>query len=314
MIKNPQISFIIPAKDEENSIRPLYDQILSEMKKLRKSYEILFIDDGSKDTTFDEIKKLSKINKNIRVIKHRSNFGKSIALQNGFDLSQGKIVITMDADLQDDPKEIPNFIKKIDEGYDLVSGWKKKRNDPISKVIPSRVINFVIRILTGVKIHDINCGFKAYKKEVVKGLNLYGDLYRFIPILADKKGYKITEIIINHRNRLHGKSKYGWKRFISGFLDLLTIFFLARYLKRPGHFFGFIGISFLTIGSTIGLYITYLRLTTGGINYRYPLLFLGVLSIILGVQFIMTGLLAEMIIFFQKKGDSNDLIKETINL
>lgn len=301
MIKSPQISFIIPAKDEEKSILPLYNEIVAELTKLHKSYEIIFIDDGSTDSTFNEINKINKIDKNVKIIKHRGNFGKSTALQNGFDISQGKIIITMDADLQDDPKEISNFIKKIEDGYDLVSGWKKKRNDPLSKIVPSRVINFVIRILTGVKIHDINCGFKAYKKDVVKNLNLYGDLYRFIPILADKKGYKITEIIVNHRNRLHGKSKYGWRRFISGFLDLLTIFFLSRYLKRPGHFFGFFGILSLSIGFIIGLYITYLRITTGGIAFRYPLLFLGILLIILGVQFIMTGLLAEMIIFFQKK-------------
>lgn len=310
MLNKPQISFVIPAKDEEESIKPLVNQILEVMKKLHKKYEIIFIDDGSTDFTFEEIKKIIKSNNNIKVIRHRSNFGKSIALQNGFNLSQGEIVITMDSDLQDDPKEIPKFIKKIEEGYDLVSGWKKKRNDPISKVIPSRIINYAIRMLTGVKLHDINCGFKAYNKNVIKNLNLYGDLYRFIPILANRKGYKITEIVVNHRNRIHGKSKYGWRRFISGFLDLLTVFFLVRYLKRPGHFFGFIGIIFFSIGTVIGLYITYLRLTTGGIEYRYPLLFLGMLLIILGAQFIITGLLAEMIIFFQKKESHKELIIE----
>ena len=308
MKKIPYISFVIPARDEEKSIFPLYDQILREIKKLRKSYEIIFIDDGSTDLTFDNVKKLIKINKNVKVIRHRGNFGKSVALQNGFDMCLGEIIITMDADLQDDPKEIPNFVKKIKEGYDLVSGWKNKRNDPMSKVIPSRVINFAIRALTDVKIHDINCGFKAYKKEVVKGLNLYGDLYRFIPILVNRKGFKITEIVINHRSRIYGRSKYGWSRFVSGFLDLLTIFFLARYLKRPGHFFGTFGILFFSIGFIIGLYISYLRITTGGIAYRYPLLFLGVLLLILGVQFIMTGLLAEMIIFFQKKETFKDSI------
>lgn len=312
MIKSPQISFIIPAKDEEKSILPLYNQITTEVKKLHKSYEIILIDDGSIDSTFDEIKKLNKIDKNVLIIKHRGNFGKSTALQNGFDMSRGEIIITMDADLQDDPKEIPKFIDKIEEGYDLVSGWKKKRNDPMSKVIPSRVINLGIRILTGLKIHDINCGFKAYKSNVVKNLNIYGDLYRFIPVLADRKKFKITEIVVNHRNRVHGKSKYGWRRFLSGFLDLLTIFFLTRYLKRPGHFFGFFGIICFSIGLVIGLYITYLRVTTGGIAFRYPLLFLGMLLIILGVQFIMTGLLAEMIIFFQKREGSNDSISEII--
>lgn len=301
MAKVPQISFIIPAKNEEKSILPLYVEIISEVKKLNKTYEIIYIDDGSSDSTYSEMIKISKIDKNVKVIKHRGNFGKSAALQNGFDSCLGEIIITMDADLQDDPREISKFIKKIDEGYDLVSGWKKKRYDPLSKTIPSKVINLAIRILTGLKIHDVNCGYKAYKKEVIKSLNLYGDLYRFIPILADRQKFKITEIVVNHRNRVYGKSKYGWKRFVSGFLDLLTIFFLTRYLKRPGHFFGFFGIMCFSSGFIIGLYITYLRITTGGIAFRYPLLFLGMLLIILGVQFIMTGLLAEMIIFFQKK-------------
>lgn len=310
MIKRPRISIIIPAKDEERSILPLYKKITSEIKKLNKTYEIIFIDDGSSDSTYSEIIKITKINKNVKVIKHRGNFGKSTALQNGFDSSRGEIIITMDADLQDDPKEIQNFIKKIEEGYDLVSGWKKKRNDPITKTFPSKVINLAIRILTGLKIHDVNCGFKAYKREVVKNLNLYGDLYRFIPILADRQKFKITEIVVNHKNRVYGKSKYGWRRFISGFLDLLTIFFLTRYLKRPGHFFGFFGIICFSSGFIIGLYITYLRITTGGIAYRYPLLFLGMLLIILGVQFIMTGLLAEMIIYFQKREDFKDSITQ----
>ena len=158
-----------------------------------------------------------------------------------------------------------------------IVGWKKKRHDPISKIFPSKVINFLVRFLTGVKIHDMNCGFKAYKKEVVEHLNLYGDLYRFIPVLVDKDGYKITEIPVKHRKRIYGESKYGWKRFVSGFLDLLTVFFLVRFLRRPGHFFGTIGIVFTTIGFLVGLYITYLRITTGGIAYRYPLLFFGVL-------------------------------------
>lgn len=312
MIKNPQITFIIPAKDEEKSILPLYVEIISEVKKLNKTYEVIYIDDGSSDSTYSEMIKITKIDKNVKVIKHRGNFGKSTALQNGFDRCLGEIIITMDADLQDDPKEIQNFIKKIEEGYDLVSGWKKKRNDPISKIIPSRIINFAIRTLTSLKIHDINCGFKAYKKEVVKNLNIYGDLYRFIPILANRKGFKITEIVINHRSRIHGKSKYGWRRFISGFLDLLTVFFLIRYLKRPGHFFGTFGLASLFLGTLIGTYITYLRITTGGINFHYPLLFLGVLLIILGVQFVMTGLLGEMILFFQKKEDPSSYIDSNV--
>ena len=313
MTKPPEISFVIPAKDEEKSLAILAGEISSVCKKIKKTYEIIFIDDGSTDSTFGTIKRLAKKNKNIKGYRLRGWFGKSVALSVGFAKAEGEVIFTIDGDLQDDPKEIPKFLGKLDEGYDLVSGWKKKRKDPITKTLPSRIINFAVRILTAVEIHDVNCGFKVYRKEVVKDLNIYGDLYRFIPVLAERKGFRLAEIAVNHKARRFGKSKYGWKRFVSGFLDLLTVFFLARYLRRPGHFFGTFGIIFLSIGFIIGLYITYLRITTGGIAYRYPLLFLGVLLIILGVQFVMTGLLAEMIIFFQKREGLEDFIKESTN-
>ena len=306
MTEGPQISFVIPAKDEEKSILPLYSQIVSEVKKLHKSYEIIFIDDGSTDSTFEEIKKLHKRDKNVKAIRHRGNFGKSIALQSGFDASRGEIAITMDADLQDDPKEIPNFIKKIEEGYDLVSGWKKKRFDPPSKTIPSKMGNWLTRKLTGIKIHDLNCGFKAYRKNVIRGIRLYGELYKFIPVLVAHQNFKVTEIVVAHRLRRFGKSKFGLERNIKGMLDLITIVFLTGYIRRPGHFFGFWGIVSFFIGFIIGVYITYLRITTGTIQYRQPLLFLGMLLMIIGIQLISTGLVAEMIVNLNQKDSSTE--------
>lgn len=309
-----EISIIVPAKNEEGSIKVLYEELVGALSPLRKAFEIIFIDDGSTDGTFSEIEKLRIKDKRIRAIKHRGNFGKSVALQNGFDRARGQVVITLDADLQDDPKEIPNFVKKISEGYDLVSGWKKKRNDPISKIIPSKVVNYLVGLMTGLKLHDINCGFKAYRKEALKNLNLYGDLYRFIPIFVHRQNYKVGEISVNHRARKFGKSKYGWRRFVSGWLDLLTVFFLVRYLRRPGHFFGTIGLVSFLSGFVIGLYIAYLRITTGTIQNRHPLLFLGMLLMIIGVQLISTGLLAEMIIFQRPKNDYSSAIEKTLGL
>lgn len=306
------ISIIIPAKNEEESIEILYDGITKVLSELKKSYEIIFIDDGSTDTTFAKLKGLRQKDKRISCIRLRGNFGKSIALQLGFTKAKGNIIFTMDADLQDDPNEIPNFLEKIDDGYDLISGWKRKRYDPVSKTLPSKIGNLLTRTITGVTIHDLNCGFKAYKREVVKNLNLYGELYKFIPVLVSKEKFRITEIPIRHRPRIYGKSKYGWRRNIKGLLDLLTVIFLTGFVRRPGHFFGGIGLISFNVGFIIGIYITYLRFTTGSIQYRQPLLFFGVLLMILGVQFITTGLLAEMIVFSQQKPDYSSTIKEEL--
>lgn len=311
-MKKPLISFVVPVRNEEESVAKLSSEINAVCKTIKRDYEILFIDDGSTDSTFTNLKAIARRNKSVHVLKLRGWFGKSTALTAGFAEAKGDTVITMDGDLQDNPEEIPNFLKKIDEGYDMVSGWKKTRHDPISKTLPSKVINFSVRLLTGLNIHDVNCGFKAYKLAVVKDLNIYGDLYRFIPVLADRKRFRIAEIVVKHRARKFGKSKYGWRRFLIGFLDLLTVFFLARYLRRPGHFFGTTGALLLSVGTAIGLYITYLRFATGSIQYRYPLLFLGILMIILGIQLIMTGLLAEMILFYSGREDHSSLVVDKI--
>lgn len=310
----PYLSFVIPAKDEEGSVKLLYQELKEVLKKIKKNYEIIFIDDGSKDKTFDVLKKINKKDKSVKIVKLRGNFGKSSALQVGFELAKGEIVFTMDADLQDNPSEIPKFITKIEEGHDLVSGWKKVRYDPPSKVIPSRIFNFMASIMTGVKVHDTNCGFKAYRKKVLENLNLYGELYRFIPIFAAKQNYKITEIVVEHRPRKHGNTKFGWERNIKGLLDLITIVFLTSYLRRPGHFFGTLGLISFFSGFLIGLYISYLRITTGSIQFRHPLLFLGMLLMIIGIQLISTGLLAEMSTSFnENKNDSQKFIDKILN-
>ena len=311
-MKKTALSFIIPVKNEEGSILQLVSEIKKEVTKIKKTYEIIFIDDGSSDKTFKVIKNLSRKDNKIKAFKLRGNWGKSVGLSIGFENAVGDIIFTMDGDLQDNPTEIPHFLKKLGEGYDLVSGWKEKRNDPIGKTLPSKVMNACVRFLTGVKIHDMNCGFKAYRKDVVRSLNLHGDLYRFIPILAQKQNFLVGEISVKHRARKFGKSKYGMSRLLSGWLDLLTVFFLVRYLRRPGHFFGFVGIVSTAVGTLIGLYISFLAITTGSIQFHYPLLFLAVMLIILGVNLLMTGLLGEMIIFFEGNRDYSNMITEKI--
>lgn len=304
------ISIVIPAKNESDSIALLSKQIATNLSKITKSYEILFIDDGSTDNTLNVIKDLRSIDKRIKVISLRGGFGKSIALRTGFENSLGNIVITMDADLQDNPDDIRKFIDKLNQGYDVVSGWKKVRHDPLSKTLPSKIGNFTTRMLTGIKIHDLNCGFKAYKRYVLKHIKLYGELYKYIPVLAEKQNFKIGEVVVKHQSRKYGKSKFGWERNIKGFLDMLTIVFLTGYLKRPAHFFGTWGLLFLTSGFGIGLYISFLRFTTGSVQYRYPLLFLGMLLMIIGVQLISTGLLAEMMVHSSKQPSTEDYITE----
>lgn len=310
-MKKPDLSFVIPAKNEQENIELLYKEILANVTKIKKTFEIIFIDDGSTDTTSESIRKITKKDKRVKGIILRGWWGKAAGLQLGFENANANIIFTMDADLQDDPKEIPNFLKKISEGYDLVVGWKKRRHDPWHKVIPSRFLNnFLIPSLTGIKIHDTNCGYKAFKREVLKNINLYGEQFRYLPIVVSKQNFKVTEIVINHRERKFGKSKFGIERNIKGFLDLITIVFLTGYLRRPGHFFGGLGILSFVIGFVIGVYIAYLRVTTGSIQYRHPLLFFGILLMIIGVQLLSTGLLAEMIIYSKQKVDYNSAIEK----
>ncbi|MCC6397255.1 MAG: glycosyltransferase family 2 protein [Bacteroidetes bacterium] len=289
------VSVVIPLYNEEGSLKELNQQLRSTLGRMNIRYEILYIDDGSTDHSFQILRDLKRNDRHLKVIRFRRNYGKSAALAVGFEKAQGNVVITMDADLQDDPAEIPSMKRRIEEGYDLISGWKKVRRDPISKTIPSRFFNYVTGVLTGIKIHDFNCGLKAYRREVVKSVKVYGELHRYIPVLAHWEGFRIGEMVVQHRARKYGKTKFGLGRFWKGFLDLLTALFTTRFLRRPLHLFGPIGLFLTLAGSVIDLWlvIEWIRgLTSLG---NRPLFLAGSMLIVIGIQFISLGLLGEMI-------------------
>jgi glycosyltransferase involved in cell wall biosynthesis len=297
--KNPLLSIVIPVYNEMENIPELYNKLADVLDTLGHSYEIIFIDDGSTDGTFNAIKSLQSAY--VRVISFKRNFGKSAALACGFSNARGELVITMDGDLQDDPKEIPRFIQALDN-YDMVSGWKYKRNDLPTKTIPSKVFNKLTGALTGVNLHDFNCGFKAYHSDVIKGINLYGEMHRYIPVIAVWKGFSVGEITVEHHKRAHGYSKFGASRLVRGMFDLVTIKFLISYSKRPMHFFGTIGMAVSAIGTIICSYLLILWLGGTAIGGR-PLLMLGVLLLITGIQFISIGLIGELIISTRHNND-----------
>lgn len=287
-------SIVIPLLDEEKSLRELTQRIAAQFESNKKEFEIIFIDDGSTDGSFKTLLSLKEQYPMIRIIQFRKNFGKSVALSEGFKRAEGKFVITMDADLQDDPAEIPNLIAKLEEGYDLVSGWKKKRHDPLGKTVPSKLFNFTTRKLTGIKIHDFNCGLKAYCNEVIKAIPVYGELHRYLPVLAHWQGFSVGEIVVHHHARKFGVSKFGIRRFFSGFFDLMTVLFITRYRQKPLHLFGFFGLFVSMLGFAILAYLTVLWFMGHGIGHR-PLLSLGVLLVIVGTQSFSLGLIGEMI-------------------
>lgn len=290
----PDISVIIPVLNERDNLPELYEGLTGTLSGLNRGYEILFVDDGSSDGSVEYCRSMMQSDECVTLIELRRHFGKATALQVGFQVAKGDIIITMDGDLQDDPVEIPRFLAALEEGADLVSGWKKTRHDPWTKTLPSKLFNMVTSMLTGVKLQDFNCGFKAYRREVVESLDLYGELHRYIPVLAHTNGFRIVEIPVNHRPRCHGKSKYSFERFTRGAFDLLTVLFLGTFKRRPLHLFGLIGIAFAGVGFAIDLYLSFLWFT--GIAYigDRPLLILGTLLIIVGVQVLIFGLLAEM--------------------
>ncbi len=290
-----KLTIIVPLYNEEESLNPLTNEIRKVLKNINISYEVIFVDDGSDDKSLKLIKDICRTDKRFKFLSFRKNYGKSAALQVGFNNATGDVVITMDADLQDDPNEIPNLIKKLEDGYDLVSGWKKIRHDPFIKKTSSRFFNFVTRIISGIKIHDFNCGLKAYRKEVTDNIKVYGELHRYVPVLADWQGFKITEIPVKHHPRRYGKTKFGISRFFKGFIDLITVIFATRYIKRPMHFFGFLGALSFLIGLVVNGYLTVLWIIGEPLSNR-PMLFLGMLLIIVGVQFFSVGLLGEMLV------------------
>ncbi len=311
-----QISVVIPAYNEDESLPELCDWIVRVMQQNNFTYEIIFIDDGSRDKSWMVMSELAAKNKNVKAIRFRRNYGKSAALNEGFSIVKGDVVITMDADMQDSPDEIPALYKMIvDDNYDIVSGWKKKRHDPISKTIPSKFFNAVTRSMSGIKIHDFNCGLKAYKKEVVKNIEVSGEMHRYIPVIAKWAGFaKITEKVVEHRARKYGTTKFGFERFINGFLDLLSISFVTRFGKRPMHLFGTLGLLSFFIGLVISAYLLFAKVVFR--EYRMterPLFYFGLITIVIGVQLFLTGFLAELIT--RSKNKENEYqVESTLNI
>jgi len=288
------ISVVVPVHNEERSVALLYDELRAAIQPLDTPWETIFVDDGSTDGTFAALTRLHSGTDNVRVVRLRRNFGKAAALVAGFNQAQGETVVTIDGDLQDDPAEIPRLLAKLDEGFDLVSGWKTRRRDPISRRLLSKLFNSVTSRFSGVRLHDMNCGLKAYRAEVVHGLRLYGELHRFIPVLAHYRGFRIAELPVNHRPREHGRSRYGIERYFRGFLDLLTVSFIGRYRHRPLHLFGGFGFALTLIGVAVLIYLTVVKALGHAIGSR-PLLTLGVLLVVVGMQFFSLGLISEMI-------------------
>ncbi|WP_245683876.1 glycosyltransferase family 2 protein [Rhodohalobacter halophilus] len=311
-LAQPDVSIVVPLLNEDQSLKELTDQIQHALANSAYSYEILFVDDGSTDGSWDIISKLATEINEVKGVRLRRNYGKSDALQTGFERSTGRFVVTMDADLQDDPLEIPAMIEKLQNGADLVSGWKKKRHDPISKTIPSRFFNAVTRWVTGIKLHDFNCGLKAYRKEVVDNINLYGEMHRYVPLLAKWEGFgNIEEQVVKHHPRKYGKTKFGISRFLNGFLDLVTLLFINRYINRPMHFFGLFGVLFLFVGIAINLYLAYIKIFLGEPLANRPLLFLGLLLVMVGVQFFSIGFLGELLNRGDERSQKPNVAEET---
>ena len=318
-MKNIDLSIVIPVYNEEESLELLYNSIINNLKNTNLNFEIIFIDDGSSDNSWNVIKTISKKKTNLSSIKFRKNYGKSDALDAGFKASNGTYVLTMDADLQDDPNEIYPLFKMINQdNYDLVSGWKKKRNDPLSKTIPSKFFNLVTRIFSGIKLNDFNCGIKIYKKELVNSINLYGEMHRYIPLIAKWNGYdKIGEKVVNHNKRKFGKTKFGMERYIRGFLDLISVSFVYKFRKRPMHFFGSLGVISFLIGLISVGWIIYEKLSKISNNIPLdqirpvtdqPLFYIALVTIIVGIQLFLVGFISELIISINS--DKNGYIIE----
>lgn len=304
------LSVVVPAKDEEDSLPLLVARVLEVCAQNGLTLiDVVLVDDGSSDGTWAVMTRMAAEHDGVQAIKLRRNFGKATALMVGIGACSGDVIITMDADLQDDPDEIPRFLQALDQGWDLVSGWKKDRHDPFSKTLPSRFFNLVTGRISGLRLHDFNCGFKAYRREIFNSVDLYGELHRYVPVLAHALGYRVTEIPVRHHARQFGKSKYGMARYLRGFLDLLTVVMITRFAYRPGHFFGGVGVFFLIGGGGILSYLTALKLLTGASIGSRPLLLFGVMVVIIGMQLVMFGMLAELIISrTQRPVDAQNLV------
>ncbi len=304
-----QLSIVIPLYNEEESLPELHAWIKRVVDREGYDYEVLFVDDGSRDNSWKVVQSLAQENPRVKAIQFQRNYGKSAALNEGFQAAQGDVVITMDADMQDSPDEIPELYNMIASGeFELVSGWKQKRFDPLTKTIPTKIYNGVSRFFTGIKLHDMNCGLKAYKRQVVKSIEIYGEMHRYIPVIAKRAGFsKIGEKVVQHRERQYGVTKFGMDRFVNGFLDLLSILFVTRFSKKPMHFFGTMGLLVFFIGFVILLYLSISKFFFQGYGMTdRPIFYFGLVTIIIGVQLFLTGFLAELI--SRSAADRNDYL------
>lgn len=303
-----KLSFVIPVFNEEGNLRELHERIVKSVPS--SDYEIIFVDDGSRDGSLGLMRGLSKSDEHVRIIVLRRNFGKSAALAAGFELASGDVVFTMDADLQDDPVEVPRFLEALKK-YDLVVGWKKDRKDPITKRVMSKFFNILTSLLTGVRVHDSNCGFKAMRADVAKNIWVHGELHRYIPVLAHMSGFNVGEIVVQHHQRKWGRSKYGVERLVKGALDLITVWFLSRFSQRPGQFFGSLGALSISAGLIAGAYLLYVKYVIGELIGNRPLLTLSVLLVVIGIQFVSIGLIGEMIVS-KRSSEGPKIIREVV--
>ncbi|MFN3471296.1 MAG: glycosyltransferase family 2 protein [Aquificaceae bacterium] len=310
-------SIVIPAYNEEENVPLLYQKLREVLKDFDKDYEIIFVDDGSTDGTWERLMAIAKEDRRVKLIRFRKNYGQTAAMYAGFQHASGKVIITMDADLQNDPEDIPKLLEKLEEGYDIVSGWRKNRKDPFfSRRLPSIVANWIISKATGVELHDYGCTLKAYRSHIVKKLELYGDMHRFLPALTKRLGAKVTEIPVRHHPRVYGKSKYGIGRTIRVILDIFLVKFLNEYLNKPMYVFGTFGFLLLSIGLLTLFYLLFIKLFMDEDIGRRPLLILSVLFTLAGIQLISTGIIAELLIrvYYSTKGEKPFLIEEKVNL
>jgi len=305
------LSVLIALYNEEDNLPLLFEKLQPVLNSLSCSWEVVFVDDGSTDSSYKVLRRLQEeCPAGVRLIRFRRNFGKSAALRAGFKAVRGRKVVIMDADLQDDPREIPSLLARLKEGFDLVGGWRADRRDRFIKKYTSRVYNFVTSTLTGIRMHDFNCGLKAFRREVIETIPIHGELHRYIPVLAHRRGFKVTEVKVKHHPRLHGESKFGPYRFFAGFADLLTVLFLTRYFKKPLHFFGGLGVVFFLVGFIIDFVLLIGSLFGDTIRTR-PLLFLGILLMLIGLQFISTGLLGEMLAMGREDEEREYVVRES---
>ena len=302
-----EVSAVVPILDEVESLGVLHGELTEALRRLDRPYELIFVDDGSRDGSFEALEKLHRQDEHVRVLSLRRNFGKAAALAVGFREARGDIVVTVDADLQDDLTELPRLLARLEDSCDLVSGWKRERQDPHSKTLPSRLFNWVTGRVTGLRLHDFNSGFKVYRREVIEELHLYGELHRFIPALAAWRGFRVDEVPVHHRPRRFGRSKYGSARLWRGFLDLLTVLFLTRYTRRPLHLFGGLGLVAWTVGLSVNLYLTGLWLAGVRPIGSRPLLAFVVLTMLVGIQFFSMGLLSELVLSYHTRRADDDV-------